>query len=430
MSRRISRPSVNICQLCDFLITPHSTSRLHVRGSKTISSTPKAISASTLHTLSKRRIPAQVRQVAGRRLATLTTETQHDSQEPLYKTPSIANLENGLKDAKHACEELLQFDGVPSEQKILETFAVCERAIMGQQTLSLAEEPVNTGTLKDGTAASILLSLDETNLKGAQRQKPSKSIRRSVEDLSRLLHSVITHPPVYITPKVLEAYVNIQAHLGRPETLPEALALYANKPVPVEGTSPVRYSNQNPNKVANAVPIAVADRALQAAIHARNLGAAIDIVENTYTTTAFYRSKFIRKALIPSTAALLAPVAAYSVASKLAEYQTTMDSEMATNVAFVGIVAYMGFTGSIGVVALTTANDQMDRVTWTPGIPLRERWMREDERAAIDQIAGSWGFRESWRRGEEEGVEWDTLREWIGRKGMLLDRVELMEGME
>jgi len=81
-------------------------------------------------------------------------------------------------------------------------------------------------------------------------------------------------------------------------------------------------------------------------------------------------------------------------------------------------------------VAVTTANDNMDRVTWAPGIPLRDRYMREEERAAIDKIAGSWGFRENWRRGEEEGEDWDVLREWIGNKGMILDRVELMEGME
>jgi hypothetical protein len=107
-----------------------------------------------------------------------------------------------------------------------------------------------------------------------------------------------------------------------------------------------------------------------------------------------------------------------------------MDSAMATNVAFAGILAYVGFTATIGVVAVTTANDQMDRVTWAQGMPLRERWIREDERAAIDRIASAWGFREVWRRGEEEGEDWDNLREWVGRRGMILDRVELMEGME
>jgi hypothetical protein len=34
------------------------------------------------------------------------------------------------------------------------------------------------------------------------------------------------------------------------------------------------------------------------------------------------------------------------------------------------------------------------------------------------------------KRGEEEGVDWEDLREWVGRRGMVLDKVELMDGME
>ena len=107
-----------------------------------------------------------------------------------------------------------------------------------------------------------------------------------------------------------------------------------------------------------------------------------------------------------------------------------MEPGAATAVAFAGILTYVGATATIGVVAMTTANDQMDRVTWATGMPLRERWLREEERAAVDRVAGAWGFRESWRRGEEEGEEWEMLREWVGVRGMVLDRVELMEGME
>lgn len=107
-----------------------------------------------------------------------------------------------------------------------------------------------------------------------------------------------------------------------------------------------------------------------------------------------------------------------------------MDTTTATNLAFVGILSYVVFTATIGVVAVTTSNDQMNRVTWATGLPLRERWMREEERAAIDRVASAWGFKETERRGEEEGEEWDALREWIGQRGMVLDRVELMDGME
>ncbi|KAL8976496.1 MAG: hypothetical protein Q9177_006844 [Variospora cf. flavescens] len=83
-------------------------------------------------------------------------------------------------------------------------------------------------------------------------------------------------------------------------------------------------------------------------------------------------------------------------------------------------MAYVGFTATIGAVAVTTANDQMDRVTWATGTPLRDRWTREEERMLIDRVAGAWGFQQRWRRGEEEGQDWEALREWIGMRGMAL----------
>lgn len=107
-----------------------------------------------------------------------------------------------------------------------------------------------------------------------------------------------------------------------------------------------------------------------------------------------------------------------------------MDTFTATNLYFGGILAYVGFTATIGFVAITTANDQMDRITWAVGTPLRERWMREEERMMVDRIAGAWGFQERWRRGEEEGSDWEALREWAGMRGMVLDRTELMDGMQ
>ena len=79
---------------------------------------------------------------------------------------------------------------------------------------------------------------------------------------------------------------------------------------------------------------------------------------------------------------------------------------------------------------MTTANDHMERVTWANGTPLRERWLREEERQMYDLVAAAWGFKEGWKRGEEEGEDWMALRELIGMRRMMLDRVELMEGME
>ena len=107
-----------------------------------------------------------------------------------------------------------------------------------------------------------------------------------------------------------------------------------------------------------------------------------------------------------------------------------MDHQTFTNICFAGILAYVYFTATIGYVAVTTANDQMDRITWIVGTPLRERWLREEERALVDQVACAWGFQDKSKRGEEEGEEWEALREWALMRGMILDRPELMEGME
>jgi hypothetical protein len=107
-----------------------------------------------------------------------------------------------------------------------------------------------------------------------------------------------------------------------------------------------------------------------------------------------------------------------------------MDVGPATWIAFSAIMAYVVFTSTMGVVALTTANDHMNRVVWIPGRPLRQRWLREEERAALDRVAAAWGFKDPLMRGQEEGEDWETLREILGMRGMILDKSDLMEGME
>ena len=339
---------------------------------------------------------------------------------------SQGELEKKLHEIKSTCDKLLSPNRVPSEREIVIALMQCNSLAH-----YLVYDPPSPSLDRNDGAASALLSLDDPpKIKKIPLHKLPPPIQRMADELSRVAFSVVKYPSVFITPKVLEVYTGIQSSLGKPETFPEVFNMYANKPLPEEGPPPVKYKKQNPNKVANAVPVDTANRALQTAIDAKQLVAAMDIIDSTYTKTAFLRAKFVRQGLLPATALTAAPVAAYVVASQFATLQTTMDSAIATNVAFAGILAYVGFTATIGVVAVTTANDQMDRVTWAQGMPLRDRWIREDERAAIDKIAGSWGFREVWRRGEEEGEDWDNLREWIGRRGMILDRVELMEGME
>lgn len=314
---------------------------------------------------------------------------------------------------------------LPSEGDTLKVLGQCN----GLADLLVLERP--SVFVDDVDSAVNLLHLDETSSRIPLHKLPIAT-QQAMQELSKLAYNIVKYPPVFISPRALAIYTRIQSNLGKPESFPEVFNLYANKPMVKEGSSSsgVEYMKQNPNRIANAVAAPVANMALKSAIDSKQLVLAMDIIDSTFNTRAFLRAKFMRKCLVPATGMALAPLAAYTAATGLANWQTTMEPEMATNVAFAGILAYTFFTGTIGVVAVTTANDQMERVTWAPGMPLRQRWMREEERKAMDLVAVAWGFRETWRRGEEEGEDWDALREWVGMKGMILDRVELMEGME
>ncbi len=420
MRRQILESEISVCQLCEFIAARHS------------------IRPRTLHRISaykdRWRNFTTTRVLLTRKSGTFSTRAAEpfSTRCNAAKTAAIprgrnySTIDSDLRNVKDFYKTL-STTSVPSEDAIhtiLERCKVTADSLVDPGGQSLSD--------KEGSAASALLSIDEpAATKAAQKaHKFSGATQKYVDELSSTVYSILVHPTVFITPNLLERYVDLQSRLRKPKTFPEVFQLYASKPIPEKGSSPVKFIKQNPNKASNSVKSAVADRALQTAINTKQLVVAMDIVETTYGTKAFRRDKFVRKALLPVTGLAAAPVAAYAVASQLSTYQTTMDPSMATNVAFAGILAYVGFTTTIGVVAVTTANDQMDRVTWAQGMPLRERWIREEERAAIDKIAGAWGFRQNWRRGEEEGEEWDALKEWIGRKGMMLDRVELMEGME
>jgi len=419
MSRRAIRPRADICHLCEYM-----GARRPLRQTFLTRKSPPNSSSSGTRLYSQR-----LRTSNGPGVTVVNPASSNSiARKPLRANEghaTEAELEKALEEVEASANGLLSSNTIPSEAETNHVLDRCE--LMAKL---LVFEPPTPSTTRNNGATSALLSLDESSAKKVPLHKLPPSLQRMVNQLSNLAYSIIKHPPVFITPAALEMYVEIQATLGNAQTFPKVFHLYASKPVPQEGTSPIKYTQQNPDKVANAISIPIANRALQTAINSKQLVVAMDIIEGAYTTKAFRRAKFVRKGLLPTTGVAVAPAAAYTIASQLAILQTTMDTAMATNVAFVGILAYVGFTATIGMVAITTANDQMDRVTWAPGVPLRERWMREEERAAIDKVAGAWGFRESWRRGEEEGEDWDALREWIGRKSMMLDRVELMEGME
>ncbi|MCJ1338234.1 hypothetical protein MMC09_003520 [Bachmanniomyces sp. S44760] len=338
---------------------------------------------------------------------------------------------------------ILDDDGVPSDRDLVAWLSKLESFTRNWCTES--------STLKSrhavkNTPVNNLLSLEKHEEQDRRRNKSStmeKELPTSpgdsdtlrmqnglVDKVSNEIDACLQNPNVFISPKFLELYVKTKIHLGHFQSLPSMFALYASKPVPLADTRPARYKAANPASASAAIPLPVANLALTAAMEGRDLAICLDIIDSTVRTQAYTRNKLVKRALVPATGAILAPVAAFTLASQLSVFQDTMDPTTATNIAFVGILAYLGYTSVIGVVALTTANDQMDRVTWAQGTPLHLRWLREDERAMWDRIAGAWGFKDVRKRGEEEGHDWKILKEMVGLRGMVLDKTELMEGME
>ncbi|KAI5244552.1 hypothetical protein E4T43_03816 [Aureobasidium subglaciale] len=322
--------------------------------------------------------------------------------------------------AKH----VLDHPAVPDEAivlKALEEYLSMARKLVGAK--DTAQKQTTTQTEK--TATSALLS----NLNTPSNSSITRS--RIMDALTTRAFDMLIYRPVFITPDMLKTYVELQCLLQRPESFPAVFKLYREKPVPRPSKDGVvAYDETNPDKPNAAVAPAVADMAIDAAIDSRDLSLALGTIDATYCTKAYKRSKFLRSALFPLTGFLLTPPAAYTLATRFSDYQTTMDPAMATNIAMAGIMTYTMAVGTVGYVALTTANDQMVRVTWAPGVPLWERWVREEERSAFDKLSQAWGFASKDKWGEEEGEEWEYLKEFCGLRGMMLDRVELMDGME
>lgn len=340
----------------------------------------------------------------------------------------IALTDVAIRKAQSSTTGILEHESIPTEAASLAALKAIEYA--ARQLVDVHNQEVQEPE-EDSTPASALLSLD--NRSTPSLLSTTQPLGKTIDGLSDLAYRLIVHQTVFITPDVLSAYVSIQSLLLRPQTIPEIFNLYATKPAPsqIKGQAgKTRFTPQNPDAISSAISTDLANTALTAAIAVRNLPLALSIIDTTFQTRAFRRSKLFRQALAPLLGASLAPIAAYVLASQLSLYQTALDPDSFTTIAFAGMFTYVAAVGTIGVVALTTANDQMERVTWAIGMPLRERWVREEERAAIDRIACAWGFREKWKWGEEEGEEWEALREWIGVRGMILDKVGLMEGME
>ncbi|TKA25006.1 hypothetical protein B0A50_06104 [Salinomyces thailandicus] len=335
-------------------------------------------------------------------------------------------------------DSALQSEGgaLPEEQRVLYVLeqleALAQTLIDGPTAESLKHASGKASDSKRPTAESMSATsalLGSVNT----RSFPAFITKASLLNLiSEKAEHILRHPTIFITPAILKAYVHLQTFLHQPASLPDIFHLYAHKSTPTAQANKAEptLTPTNPDQINAAIPPATALLALDSAIQCHDLSLALALITTTFRAPAFKKAKILRQGLIPASGLAIAPLAAYTLSTHFGAWQSTMDPGYATSVAFAGILTYVAAVSSIGYVAITTANDQMDRVTWAPGVPLWERWIREEERAALDQVAGAWGFAAVERRGEEEGGEWERLREFVGVGGMVLDRVELMEGME
>lgn len=417
-----------VCHLCRYLIRRPATTST-TSSSLSLGTQQRWLSQSskgTRETLPKRprhqKTVAQQSRQGDRAYATTAPVQQLVKEEQHVPARDLASLHARVEELATV---VLEHDALPSEEDV-------SRALEEYQQIAttlLSQKPPTPSPAKPSTGSSATSAL----LSSVKQQHSQTAVTKAelLALISDRALDIMQYEPVFITAPLLKSYVSLQSLLGRPESFPAIFDLYRFKPVPRPVKSrPITYTNQNPDKPAAAVPPGIADAAINAAVTSRDLPLVLATIDATYCTTAYKRSKFLRSALFPLAGLALTPPAAYTLASRFSDWQTTMDSSTATQVAMAGILTYTTAVSTVGYVALTTANDQMVRVTWASGMPLWERWVREEERGAIDKVAQAWGFRSRDKWGEEEGEEWDGLREWIGLRGMMLDRVELMDGME
>lgn len=399
-----------VCQSCAVL--PRSTS-----ASVRLLSRPYILNG----TRSARKVPAW--KVAGLRWA---TSSAADPTKPaagaVEATPRITDPTELASLAESSSAHFLEAEGVPEKQQTTAALEACLRAATG------IHPQMKRAEAQSKASASRLASL------GAERtgtQLPIDArINEAVNRVSYAAWNIISNPNVEMTPDFLETYVQIQNQLGRAESLPAAFELYAKKSKPVVKNGVVTYERTNPNAASRAIETPVVNMALQTAIDSKNLDSALGIIEAGFCVPAFKRAKLIKHGTAPAIGLMTLPFGIVGLSTAYAAYwQNTMDMTTATGLGIAGISGYLFVVGSLGMIAKLSHKDQMKRVTWTPGTPLRYRWVREEERAALDKVALAWGFKEPWRHGEETGADWEGLREYMGYRQMLLDRVEFMEGM-
>ncbi|KAF7590067.1 hypothetical protein BBP40_003320 [Aspergillus hancockii] len=412
--QRASKPQSLICQFCQISASPAPRPRTHfTRSSASARPFPPNRNLGLWKPKKNLKISWATTPIVRRRFASSVAETS-----------APQDLEDAMRQITHDSNELRALDSVLSNESVMELLHRCQD--IAEALVHREQDPAKKGD----NEISNLLDLEEKSTTKKRFKSPKKPNQRLANTLSQITYDLMTDEKVFISPEALASYTKTQTLLKRAEHFPEIFHLYAHKPVPEENSSPVKFHMANPKDINSAIPTELANMALDVAIEQRNLSLVLAIIDKSFCAPAFHRAKIFKKAAVPLGGLAAAPAACYAVATWASTLQNTMDPSTATGIAFAATLAYVGGVSSVGLLAITTANDQMERVTWLPGVPLRHRWLREEERAALDRVALEWGFKDMYMRGEEEGEEWESLKEFVGMRGMILDQTDLMPGMQ
>lgn len=421
-------PSRPVCQLCDYILQQPVSRRAFLAASTLKTSSVRRQTARTQPALP--RIPARRIQTNWRNVD--QTDFPGAPVSPQSTSESIAAVKARLAEVEAQIKAILGSNKIEGEKAIYAVLEGLEELAVSAISIRSRQPPPTKPTIRQSSAGAILSGLSSED---APKQRKTVTKTLSLNELptpthlSKLAEGFLKHPNVFIGPNVLRIYIRLQRLLARPHAIPEILYLYAHKPVPQEGSSPPKFSKPSPKAPSQAIPADLAEESLTAAIDAKDLTLALSIIDQTYRTPAWKRHRMLTKMGLPSVLAAMTPLAIYMIAQELSVYSGYIDPWTFKMYAFAGISTYVTCTGTLGFVALTTYNDDHDRVVWRPGVPLLDRYVRADERAALDRIACAWGFKEAWKRGDEEGEDWEGLRQLCLLRGMWLDKPDLMPGM-
>ena len=348
------------------------------------------------------------------------------------KTSVSAN--NRLQAALH----VLDSPRVPDAQAVIRALSICKDLATGLKDKERLPSPAKAGEKSadngPSPAPDLLFAEDEQSSSSRIHKTTVASTRsnqkQAGQEISDVAFTIVKDPKVFITLDILRLYVSIQILLQRPATLPEVFHLYAHKPAPNPDTSPVTYRPARPDVPNAAIPVDVAGAALDAAMDAQDMNLSLDVLERTVGQPAFRRRKVFVYLAAPGAGLAFIPYGFWNLGTWLAQYQNTMPPWEARNYLFLGLTTWFYLLMGFGGMAALGRNSRIDRVTWEEGTLFHIRWMREEERWFLDRIANHWGFKDRRRRGEEEGPEWEALRDYCGMRAMVLDAAHLMDDME